>query len=104
MNNKRSTRNGAIALAVALALALQACAQTDDHAAHTGGPVADPRPLVKYPEELRIHTLNNMRDHLMALQEIQYALASEQYDKAADIAEHRLGMTSLKSQDRKSVV
>lgn len=75
--------------ALVAALVLQACAQTGDHAAHTGGNghVVDSRPLVKYPDELRIHTLNNMRDHLMAMQEIQFALAKEQYDKAADVAE-----------------
>jgi hypothetical protein len=36
-----------------------------------------------------------MRDHLLALQEIQEALAKQEYDRAADIAEHRLGMSSL---------
>jgi hypothetical protein len=59
--------------------------------------VIDPRPLAKFPEGLRIHTLANMRDHLQALQEIQYAMAKEQYDKVAEVAEQRLGLTSLKS-------
>jgi hypothetical protein len=36
-----------------------------------------------------------MRDHLLALQEIQEALAAKQEDKAARVAEERLGMTSL---------
>jgi hypothetical protein len=58
--------------------------------------VRDDRPIVKFPEELRIHMLANMRDHLLALQEIQDALASQQYDKAGAIAEQRLGMTSLR--------
>jgi hypothetical protein len=44
---------------------------------------------------MRIHMLANMRDHLLALQEIQEALAGQQYDKAADTAEQRLGMSSL---------
>ncbi|MEQ1515096.1 MAG: hypothetical protein ABL931_01245 [Usitatibacteraceae bacterium] len=44
---------------------------------------------------MRIHTLTNMRDHLLALQEIQYSLAHEQFDLAANIAEQRLGMSSL---------
>jgi hypothetical protein len=37
-----------------------------------------------------------MRDHLLALQQIQEALSTLDYNKAADIAEQRLGMTSLK--------
>jgi len=55
----------------------------------------DTRQAVKFPKALREHTLANMRDHLMALQEIQEALAKQEYDKAGDIAEHRLGMSSL---------
>jgi hypothetical protein len=38
-----------------------------------------------------------MRDHLLAVFEIQSALAAGQYDRAADIAERRLGMTSLEA-------
>jgi hypothetical protein len=63
-----------------------------EHAATPGG---DTRQLVHFPDELREHTLANMRDHLLALQEIQEALARKQEDKAARIAEERLGMTSL---------
>ena len=37
-----------------------------------------------------------MRDHLTALHEIQAALATGEFDRAAQIAEQRLGMTSLK--------
>jgi hypothetical protein len=36
-----------------------------------------------------------MRDHLLALQEIQRALAEGAHDRAAELAERRLGMTSL---------
>jgi hypothetical protein len=63
-----------------------------DHAATSAG---DTRQFVRFPDELREHTLANMRDHLAALQEIQEALARKQEDKAARIAEERLGMTSL---------
>ncbi len=63
-----------------------------DHAATSG---SDTRQFVRFPDELREHTLANMRDHLAALQEIQEALARKQEDKAARIAEERLGMTSL---------
>jgi len=56
---------------------------------------ADSRPLVELPEQMRLHMLSNMRDHLLALQQIQDALANERFDEAAQIAEARLGMTSL---------
>jgi hypothetical protein len=55
----------------------------------------DMRQAVEFPPEMRAHTLTNMRDHLLALQEIQYALSKEEYDRAGDIAEQRLGMTAL---------
>ena len=55
----------------------------------------DARQAVHFPKTLREHTLANMRDHLLALQEIQTALAQQEYDRAANIAEHRLGMSSL---------
>lgn len=58
-------------------------------------PPADSRVVVRFPATLREHTLANMRDHLLALQEIQSALARQDYDKAGDIAERRLGMSSL---------
>lgn len=70
------------------------------HQMPTGGRAAqqastDERQLVVYPEALRIRTLANMRDHLLALSEIQAALAANDFDRAADIAESRLGMNSL---------
>jgi hypothetical protein len=58
-------------------------------------PVADYRVPVVFPAELRQHTFANMRDHLLALQEIQAALATGKYDQASHVAEKRLGMTSL---------
>ena len=39
--------------------------------------------------------LENMQDHLLALTEIQQHLALEEYEKAATVAENRLGMPSL---------
>jgi hypothetical protein len=67
-----------------------------DHAKHMAASQADARQLVKVPEPLRSHTLANMRDHLLALGEIQEALSRSQFDQASDIAEQRLGMSSLK--------
>ena len=43
------------------------------------------------------HMLANMRDHLSAIGEIQAALAKAKYNQAADIAEQRIGMSSLQS-------
>ena len=50
---------------------------------------------VELPVMMREHMLANMRDHLNALHEIQAALAARQFDEAADVAEQRLGMTSM---------
>jgi cytochrome c556 len=55
----------------------------------------DARQRVEFPAMMQEHMLGNMRDHLAALHEIQVSLAARQYDRAADIAEQRLGMTSM---------
>jgi hypothetical protein len=84
---------------LALACGLTACAQAPSsggHAGHSHGGAPDTRQFVKFPEEMKIGTLANMREHLLALSEIQGALAAERYAEAADIAENRLGMSSLK--------
>jgi len=59
------------------------------------GKLKDDREFVRFPDALREHTLANMRDHLLALQEIQEALGRGQEDIASRIAEQRLGMSSL---------
>jgi hypothetical protein len=38
--------------------------------------------------------LTSMRDHLLALQEIDVALSRNEFDKAASIAESRLGVSN----------
>ena len=53
------------------------------------------RELVKMPPSMQQHMLTNMRDHLLAITEIQQALAAGEFDRAADIAEKRIGMSSL---------
>jgi cytochrome c556 len=101
---KAATRRITACLALALpTLALPQAQQPSDrghstagHTQHQTAP-ADTRALVKFPEPLRSHTLANMRDHLAALGEMQDALAKGQYDRAADVAEQRLGMSSLKT-------
>ena len=80
----------------ACTFALSADAQ--DHRHKMKEPVrveADARQLVKFPEPMRLHTMISMRDHLFALQEINLALSRNEFDKAASIAEQRLGMSSL---------
>lgn len=57
---------------------------------------ADTRRLVRFPEPLRSHTLANMRDHLQTLGQIQEALATGAFDRASELAEQRLGMSSLR--------
>ena len=57
----------------------------------------DTRQPVTMPAPMQEHLLANMRDHLAALGEIQTALAKGKYNLAADIAEQRIGMSSLQS-------
>jgi hypothetical protein len=60
---------------------------------------ADPRQLVKMPAPMQEHMLANMRDHLVAMGEIQAALGKSDFDRAADVAEQRIGMSSLQGHD-----
>jgi cytochrome c556 len=86
----------ALALAGASAHVPRVDAQTHQHEMKALVPgQGDARQLVKFPEPMRLHTITNMSDHLLALQEIDVALAGNDFDKAASIAEHRLGMSSL---------
>ena len=55
----------------------------------------DTRQLVELPPMMSQHMLANMRDHLMAINTIQQALANADFDTAAEVAEKRLGMSSL---------
>ena len=57
----------------------------------------DSRIAVEMPAMMQDHTRANMRDHLLAINEIQRLLADGKYDAAADIAERRLGMSSLEA-------
>jgi cytochrome c556 len=55
----------------------------------------DLRQLVRLPEPAREHMLANMRDHLSALSGIIGKIADGKFDDAANIAEQRLGMSSI---------
>jgi len=83
-------------IVAALVFATPALAQ---HAGATGPKPSkaegDARTIISLSEPMRQHMLANMRDHLRSLQEITAALSTGAYDKAADIAESRLGLTSL---------
>ncbi|MBE0511143.1 MAG: hypothetical protein K0A95_09945 [Chromatiales bacterium] len=58
---------------------------------------SDPRQKVEMPEIMRQHMLANMRDHLLALEGITRLLSEQKFQQAADLAEQRLGMSSLNS-------
>jgi hypothetical protein len=55
----------------------------------------DSRELVQLPPMMRDHMLGNMRDHLVSLAEIQQALGAGDFGRAAEIAEARIGVSSL---------
>jgi cytochrome c553 len=57
----------------------------------------DKRQLVNFPQMMQQHMMSNMRDHLVAINEILISMGSGELDQAAEIAEWRLGMSSLKS-------
>ncbi|MGB0468857.1 MAG: hypothetical protein ACPGF7_15200 [Pontibacterium sp.] len=55
------------------------------------------RQLVELPKMMQQHMMSNMRDHLASISEILVNMANNDLDKAAEIAESRLGMSSLES-------
>ena len=57
----------------------------------------DARQLVELPARMQQHMLANMRDHLATLDRVLAQLAAGEGDQAADLAEARLGMSSLDS-------
>lgn len=63
--------------------------------AHPALSADDSRTLVRLPSPMAEHMLGNMRDHLSSLNEIQSALGSGKFQRASEVAEARLGMSSL---------
>ena len=57
--------------------------------------IKDTRELVHFPPQLIEHEMANMRDHLITLSRIQEYLAQHEFDKAGELAEKRLGMSSF---------
>ena len=99
---------GLVAIALAIGLLSPVLAQTDDahhmhhHDQSQAGPhgqhdAIDSRQAVTFPRQLKAHTLANMRDHLQTLTDIQEALSLSDFEKAATLAESRLGMSSLEA-------
>lgn len=56
---------------------------------------ADKRELVTMPAMMQDHMLANMRDHLATINQILHQLKLGQFDQAAELAEQKLGMSSL---------
>jgi flagellar motor component MotA len=57
----------------------------------------DTRQVVQLPKMMQQHMMSNMRDHLAAINEILVNMGNDELDKAAEIAEQRLGMSSLET-------
>lgn len=53
------------------------------------------RVKVSMPAPMVGHMLANMRDHLAAVSEIQAAIAERDFERTAQVAEQRLGVSSL---------
>jgi hypothetical protein len=53
------------------------------------------RQLVELPAPLLQRVLEDMRERLAILGQLQAALSTEAYSEAAELAEHHLGMSSL---------
>ena len=63
--------------------------------AHKTASVPDTRLAVEFPEGIKQAMLERMRRNLSDVHEIQKALAESDYDRAADVAENSLGLSSL---------
>ncbi len=57
----------------------------------------DTRIAIEMPAMMQDHMRANMRDHLRAINEIQTLLSAGKYEAAADVAEKRIGMSSLEA-------
>jgi hypothetical protein len=61
--------------------------------------MSDTRTLVPLPDMMKNHMMGSMRDHLLSIEEIITAMGKGKLDEAADIAEGRIGMSSLAAHD-----
>lgn len=63
-----------------------------------GGPMPDTRAELKFPEPMKVMHKKMMREHLATLSEITAALATNDLNKAADIAKSKLGWNQTEEQ------
>ncbi|MEO8134499.1 MAG: hypothetical protein ABI831_11025, partial [Betaproteobacteria bacterium] len=103
-SHQRFCKRSFPAAGLMLAVAVPSFAQQHEHDPRLPGAqsapratAADTRVAVAFPEPMKAHALANMRDHLQAIGEIQGHLARRDADRAAEVAEKRLGMSSLES-------
>jgi len=61
----------------------------------SAGKMEDTRIMVKLPSDIEKKMLVNMRDHIGALDDIIQAVQAGEYDEAQEVAESRLGWSSL---------
>lgn len=87
----------ALAALVSILLCNLVLAQPIDEHSHQHNSAPDNRVTADFPPVMQQHVLANMRDHLLAISQIQEAVGRGDYDKAADVAENRLGQTALKT-------
>lgn len=59
------------------------------------GAAGDQRQMVELPPMMQDHMLGNMRDHLLAFNEVLSLLAAGDTDAAGQLAEKRIGLSSL---------
>ena len=55
----------------------------------------DERLMVELPVAMKTHMLQNMRGHLVVIDQLILLLSEEKLDEASDLAEAELGMSSL---------
>ena len=84
-------------------IALAACISVAGSFYANAGEMEDSRQLVKLPKDIEKKMLINMRDHIVALNDIVVAVLAGEYQKAQDIAEFRLGWSSLVRQGDQEV-
>lgn len=61
----------------------------------------DERQLVEMPDMMKNHMLQNMRGHLEVVNQLLMYLSQQELDKASELAENELGMSSLDSHKAK---
>ena len=82
-------------LCVALALFLGGLIAADVVGSEPQAPATDNRQFVEMPDEAQQLMRMEMRDHLLAVSEILGHLANSDFSAAAEVAEQRLGESSM---------